>query len=370
MDMQGNKAVFVILECRIGISKAIMTNNRVSEAKTFLDEAFILAKKLPASLEKNIYVEDMGKFYESRVQDMEKFCENLGYIRRARECFDEALRTYRQLSIVVKKPPFREVLIELKLGKLAKDVCAIVSVDPEIAMQAQRSHYDRAAEAVRQHVATGQVDSSTVEMFLKVAVEYLSVDSSEMIRLLLETLCVSEIVYGKNKSNEAGIKTLEDILLHTNLTKGDLQPLNSKELLICKDMELHLSNSFYENISANLIMLAFGSIQYPVGINTIECAYKFLLSAPKDKASTDSTAKAVAAVRFTCLGILFHNSGDLEKAETSIRLASQLFSEIPESVEREKLPFKTTCDTMKEILSSKTFSPSDKYSLMNEVCDN
>ena len=355
MDMQDNKDIFVILECRIGISKAIMTNNRVSEAKTILDEAFILAKKLPASLEKNYFVQDMGKF-----------CENLGYIRRARECFDEALRTYKQLSNVAKKPPFMEVSLELKLGVLAKK--SIDSVDPEIAMQAQRSHYDRAAEALRQHVATGQVDSLTVEMFLKLVVEYQSVDSSETIRLLLETLNVSEIVYGKNKSNEASIKKLEEILSYTYFMADDMQTfIKYRELLISKEIELHLSNPFHQIISLNLMMLAFYSFQYRVGIGTVERAHEFLLSAQKDKAPTNNTAKIVAATCFTCLCILFHNLGDLEKAETLIVMASQLFSEIKESVEREKLPFKTTCDIVKKVLPSKKFLPSDKYSIIKEV---
>jgi tetratricopeptide (TPR) repeat protein len=369
MDMQDNKDIFVIVECRIGISKAVMMdNNRVSEANTILDEAFILAKKLPASLEKIYFVEDMGKFCESRVQDMEKFCESLGYIRRARECFDEALRTYEQLSNVTKKSLFMEVSLKLKLAKLAKDACTIVSVDPEIAMQSQRSHYDRAAEALRQHLATGQVDSSTVKMFLELVVEYQSVDSSETIRLFLEILNVSEIAYVENKSKEEGIKTLEEILAYTYFKTEDFQAfIKYIEILINKEMELHLSNPFHENISLNLMMLAFYSFQYRVGIDTVKRAYKFLLSALNDKAPKNSTAKTVAATCFTCLGILFHNLGNLEKAETLIAMASQLFSEIQESVEREKLPFKTTCDIVKKILPSKKFLPSEKYSIMKEI---
>jgi tetratricopeptide (TPR) repeat protein len=368
MDMQDNKDIFVILECRIGISKAIIMDNRVSEANTILDKAFISAKKLPACLAKIYFLDDMGKFCENLVQDMGKFCENFGYIRRARECFDEELRTYKELSNVAKKSPFMEVLLELKLGKLAKKACAIVSVDPEIAMQAQRSHYDRAAEALRQHLATGQVESSTFKMFSKLVAEYQLVDSSEPIRLLLEILNVSERVYGKNKSNETSIKKLEEILSYTYFMADDMQAfIKYRELLISKEMDLHLSNPFHQNISLNLMMLAFCSFQYRVGIGTVERAHKFLLFAQKDKAPTKNTAKIVAATCFTCLGILFHNLGDLEKAETLIAMASQLFSEIQESVEREKLPFKTTCDIVKKILPSQTFLPSDKYSIMKEV---
>ncbi|CAB3984400.1 ---NA--- [Paramuricea clavata] len=133
-------------------------------------------------------------------------------------------------------------------------------------------------------------------------------------------------------------------------------------------MGLHLSNPFHENISLILMILAFYSFQYRVGIGIVERAHEFLLSAQKDKAPTNNTAKTVAATCFTCLGILFHTLGDLEKAETLIVMASQLFTEIQESVEREKLPFKTiTCDIMKEILPSKKFLPSDKYSIMKEV---
>jgi tetratricopeptide (TPR) repeat protein len=356
VDMQDNKNIFDILECRIGISKAIMMDNRVSEAKIILDQAFILAKKLHASLEKMYFVQDMGKF-----------CENIGYISRARECFDEALRTYKELSNVAKKPPFMEVSFELKLGKLAKNACIIDLANPEIAMQAQRSHYDRAAEALRQHLATGQVNSLTVDMFLQLAVEYKSVDLSEAIRRLLETLNVSEMVYGKNKSNETVIEILEELSdAYTNT--GDLKAsIKCRELLISKEMDLYLSNPFRESISQNLILLATGSFAYPVGIDTVERAYEFILSAQKDKAPTESTAKTATARCFTCLGILFYNLGDLEKAETVNEMASQLFSEIQESVEREKLPFKTTCDIMKEILPSKTISLFDVIKLSDSI---
>ena len=126
----------ILLACHIGISKAVMIDdNRVFEAKKVLDKAFILAEKLPASLTKYCLVDDLGEL-----------CETLGYIIRARECFDETLRTYKEISKLAKIPPLIEFLLLRKLGRLAKDACAILSVDPEIEMQAQQSHYDCAAE--------------------------------------------------------------------------------------------------------------------------------------------------------------------------------------------------------------------------------
>ncbi|CAB4005985.1 tetratricopeptide repeat 28-like, partial [Paramuricea clavata] len=356
VEMQDNEDSFDILECNIGISKAIMMDNRVSEAKIALNQAFILTKKLHASFQK------MNLFW-----DMGTFCENRGYISCARQWFDEGLRSYTELSNVAKKnkkTAFLEVGLELQVGKLAKKACAIDSVNPEIAMQVQRSYYDRAAETLRQHVLTEQVDSMTLNMFLLVAVEYRSVDESEAIRLLLQALDVSEKVYGKNKSNEMVINIFKE-LSRTYFDTEDLKAcIKYSELLIKMKMDLHLSNPFLELISENLMMLAFSSLQYSVSIDTVQRAYEFLLSAQKDKASTDNTATARC---FTCLGILFYTLGDLKKAETSIEVASQLFSEIQESVERKKLPFEATCDIMKVILSSKKILPLDKKKLYESV---
>ena len=191
LDMQNDQHTLGILECRIDISKALMMDNRVSEAKTVLDQAFILAEKLPASEKRVSFLWEIGELYQ-------KLCD----IGGARQCFDEAVRTCKEESNVDKKLPIMEFWLELKLGELTKNACAIGVVNSEFGIQAQQYRYDRAAEVLRKHVATGQVDSLTVHLFLKLAVEYKSVDLSEAVRLLLETLKVSEKVYGKNKSHE------------------------------------------------------------------------------------------------------------------------------------------------------------------------
>ena len=318
VDMQNDECNFVISECRIGISKAIiMMDNRVSEARTVLDEAFIAAKTLPASFKKYSFLWEIGKL-----------CEKLGDISCARQCFNKALWTCKEESNVDKKLPMWEFRLEMKLGDLAKNRCAIDSVNPEFGIQAQQSHYDRAAEVLWQHVATGQADSLTVLLFLFLVGKYTSVDLYETIRLLLETLKVSEKVYGTNESNEMATKILGH-LSDTYFMTGDIQAsIKYRELLINMEMDLHLSNPFHEHISQNLMMLAFFFLETPGGIDTVERAYKFLLSAQKDRASTHGTAKANAARCFTPLGILFYTLGDLEKAETSNEIASQLFSEI------------------------------------------
>jgi tetratricopeptide (TPR) repeat protein len=359
VDMQDNEDNFDTLECLIGISEAVMMDDkRVSEATKVLDKAFILAEKLPTSLTKYCLVDEMGKL-----------CENHGYISRARECFDEALRTYKEVSNVAKKPLLIEFVLLRKLAKLAKDVCAIVSVDPGIAMQAQRSNYDRAAEALRQHVATGQVDSSTVNMFLLLALDYKSVNESEATRLLLETLKISEIVYGTNESNEMIARILRQLSESYRMARAGQDAIKYKERLIKMEMDLYLSNPFNEYISQNLIWLALLSFLYPVSIDTVERAYEFLLSAQKDKAPTNNTAKTAAARCFTSLGILFCTSlGDLKKVKTSIEIASQLFSEIPGSVEGDK-PYsvQTICNIMKEILQSETTVTLDVVKLADSI---
>ena len=249
---------------------------------------------------------------------------------------------------------------------MTKNACAIGVVNSEFGIQAQRNHYDRAAEVLRRHVAAGQVDSK-IRQVLLLALKYKSVDLREKkIRLLLETLKVSEKVYGKNKSHQMVTKIYGQ-LSDTYRMTGDMKAaIKYGELLIRMEMDLHSSNPFHEHISQSLMLLAFLSLQYSVSIDIVKRAYEFLLSAQKDKASTNNTEKAAAARCFTSIGSLFYFSGDLEKAKIVNDMARELFSEIHESVEREKLPCETTCDIMKVILS-KVILPSDKEKLSDSI---
>jgi tetratricopeptide (TPR) repeat protein len=347
VDMHDNLDIFNILECRLGVSKAIMMDKRESEAKKVLHQAFSLAKELPASEKKRCFLEEIGELYE-------KLCD----IGGAQQCFDEAVRTCNEESNVDKKLPIMEFRLELKLGELAKK---------DGKKPAQRSHYDRAAQALRRHAASGQVDSVTVHLFLYLALEYIKEDlPSEAIQLLLETLEVSEKVYVKNSSNGMVTEILEQLSSTYFATQDYQASMKYTDRLIKMEMDLHFSNPFHEHISQSLMRLVFLSFQCPVSIDTVERAYEFL-SAQKDKASTNNTAKAATAIYFTCLGILFYTLDDLEKAETLKEIASQLFSEIHESVEKEKLLCEPTCDIMKEILSSKKILPSDKKKLLDSV---
>jgi tetratricopeptide (TPR) repeat protein len=357
LDMQDNEDSFDMLLCRLGISKAIMMDNRVSEAKKVLNQAFIVAKKLPASEKKVSFLEKIGVSYTK--------CREIG---RARQCFDEAERTCKEESNDGKKLPIREFSLALNLGMLAKKARDIDSVNPEFGTQAERSHYDRAAEVLRQLVATGKND--TIPLFLLLAEMYKTIHLySEALRILLQSLKVSEKAYGGNHSNETVTKILKQISDSYFLKKDLEASIKYRKLLIRMEMDLHLSNPCHEHISLNLTILAMISFGKPVGIDTVKRAYEFLLPAQNDKTSTNNTAKAAAARCFTSLGVLLYTSGDLEKAENLNEMASQLFSEIHESDEREKLPCETTCDLMKEILSSKTSLPLQRGKLFQSVAE-
>ena len=343
VDTKNENCVLDGLDCLIGISKALMMEGRMCEAKTGLDQAFSLAKKLHSSNKKCSFLKHIGKL-----------CKNLGEIGRARLCYDEALRTCKKETNVSKELLLTEINLEMKLGDLVDNGFTIGS-DPELGMpHAQRSHYVRAAEMLQQHVVTGQVDTKTVVFFASLAMKYSLVDSGEKIRLLLEALKVSEIVYRTNNSNELITKILGQ-LSDEHFVTGDVQSsIKYRESLMRVEMELHLSNPFHERISNNLMMWAFYSLSTPGGIEAVESVHEFLLSARKGKDLTNSTTKANAARCFTFLSVLFYTLGDLEKAETLNEMASQLFSEIRECIETEKLPWQKTSDLMKtEILPSK-----------------
>ena len=347
-NMENGKRILDILRCLIGISKAIMTDDsRASEVGIFLDDAFDLTKKLAASNRKCSFLVEIGEL-----------CESLSNITLARLCFDEALITCKEESNIPKKLPFMEFNLEVKLGEIEKNRSIVeTGISLELRQQSQRLHYDRAAQVLRQHVATGQVDSTTVTLFLSLALKFMSVDVNEKIRLLLEALKVSEMVYGTNEPDEM-ITAILGQLSDTYYMTGDRQAATKYgELLIRMEMELHLSNPFHEHISRNLTMLSFLFMVTPGDIDTIERVHEFLSSAQKDKTLINMTAKAAAARCLTSLAVLFYTLDELKKAETLNEMATYLFNEFHESAEKEKLPCKSTCDIMKKILFNKRMNP-------------
>lgn len=358
---KNDKNSFDILECLIGISKAIIMQSRVSEAITFLDQAFNIAKKLSTSKKKCSFLEQIGELYR-----------NLPDILGARQCFEEALRTCEE-SNITEKLPFTEFMLLVKLGELANEASADVSTNPKIAIpfkervQAQRNHYDRAGEVLQQHVGTGQVDSTTVILFFSLALKFTSIDLNEKIKLLLKALQVGEIVYGTSKPSEMVNRILEQ-LSDTFWMTGDMQAsARYRERLLNMEMELHLSNPFHDHISHNLTILSFCVLENPCDSDTVQRLCERFRFAQKDVASEDHVSKAAAARCFTILGVLFYTLGHLEEAKTWNKEASELFNEIQLIVHRGKLLGKDTCDVMKKLIIdppvTQTILPSDKKEL-------
>ena len=352
-----------IVKCLIGIAEAIKVDDgREAEAGVLLDEAYNFTKKLPASKKKCSCLVEIGEL-----------CENLSNITLARLCFDEALRSCKEESNIQKKLPFMEFNLEVKLGEMANNPSTDIPLEQR--QQAQRLHYDRAAEVLRQHVATGQVDSTTVTLFLSLALKFMSVDLNEKIRLLLEALNISEMVYGANEPSEM-VTTILGQLSDTSFMTGDRQAATKYgELLIRMEMKLHSSSPFHEHICRNLTMLSFLFLVTPGDIDSIERVHEFLLSAQKDKALINVASKAAAARCFASLAVLFYALDELEKAATFNEMAGHLFNELQESVERElqesierkKLPCKSTCDLMKKVLLKVRMNPNALPSCKKEI---
>ena len=346
VDLRSDQHILEILECLIGISRIIMEHDsRMSEAAVLLCDAFDFVKKMNASQQKCSMFKEIGELHE-------RLCD----VNSARLCFEEALRAFKEESNIAKKLPFLEIQLEIKLGEMASKACAAGpkisqnGIPLEQRMQAERVHYDRAVEVLRQHVATGHVDSTTVILFLSLALKFTRVDLNVKVKLLLETLKISETVYGANKANEVVAKILGQIS-DTYWKRGNMKAATKyRELLLRTEMDLHQVNPLHEHIFHNLTSLSFCFLKTPGNNDTVERAYRLLLSAQEDNGLTTNTSKAAAARCFTSLGVLFYALNDLEKAETLTKMASQLFTEVQKSVENEKLISKTTCDVMKKIL--------------------
>ena len=385
IQQENDEHVFHDLECRIGILKAaVMEDNETSE-KPVLDKALSSVMKLPASKEKCSFLKKIGKICQSIgeidnarqccleslrsadelpashekwlfLQTTGELCESISEIALARQCYNEALNTYQEESSIAKLP-LDEFVLETKLGELAKEMISVDSV--------QRIHYDRAANILRQHVATGLVDSDTVLMFLVLAEEYRSIDPNEEIRLLLEGLKVSEIVYVKDKSQEMVTTALQE-LSRTYYLSNDMQnSMKYRERQIKMELELYSENPFIKRILNTLLKWAFTSFDVPCSNDSIERVCDYFLSSLNDKAFLINTtaAKTIAAKCFTFIAVLFYTSSDFEKAKSMNEKASQLFGDVQESAETERDPCRETCDLMKTILSCEITLPSHRTEL-------
>ena len=124
------------------------------------------------------------------------------------------------------------------------------------------------------------------------------------VKLLLETLKVSEIVYGANEANEEVAMILGQISDTYWMTGNMKAATKYRELLLRMEMDLYQVNPFHEHIFHNLTILSFHFLKTPGDIYTVERAYKLLLSAQEENGLTTNTSKAAAAAgSYTSLGV-------------------------------------------------------------------
>ena len=137
-----------------------------------------------------------------------------------------------------------------------------------------------------------------------------------------------------------------------------------REQQIKMELEQYSSNPFLERIVSSLKKLALTSFDVPSSKDNIERISDSFLSSLKDKALLNTTStKTIAAKCFIFIAVLFHTSGDFEKAKSLNEKASQLFDEVQESIEAERDPCREICDFMKTILSSEITLPSHRTEL-------
>ena len=211
-----------------------------------------------------LHASDLKWFFLEETGDLsEGICE-LGF---GRLCYDEALNTCKQEPNISKN--LRSTEISWLGNQLVGKMSSIGSVNPKFCMslqkslQAERSLYDRAAAILRQHLATGQANFTTVAL-LELATKCRSIDKNKQIKLLLETLKVGEIVYGANKSHEMVATILERLSIAYDTTRNTQASMKYRELQNKMELELYSTNSFHEKITKTLMLWAFRSLGIPV----------------------------------------------------------------------------------------------------------
>ena len=311
IDIQQEKDE-IFHDCRIGMLKAVCMEGNVFNEISVLDEGLSSALKLRASDKKSYFLQQIGEF-----------CEGISDNVLARQCYDEALNTYKEEANISSKPPFTEIYLEMKLGELTNKMNSI-GLSPRI-------HYDRAAVILRQHVETRLVNSRTVLMFEALAKAYRSIDRNEGMRFLLECLKVSEIKNKEDKSQAELVATLLQELSRTYYMSGDMQnSMKYRERQIEKELELYSSNLFIKRILNTLMEWALTSFDFLCSKDSVERVSDFFLSSLNDQAFllNSTAAKTIAAKCFTFIAVLFYTSSDFEKAKSLNEKAIQLFGEV------------------------------------------
>ena len=360
------------LECHIGILKAAVMEDSVSNEKPVLDKAFSSAMELHACIKTSSFLRKIGKLYQSMgdidkarkccfeafrsakelpasdeklssLKKTGKLCERISDFALARQCYDQALHTYKEEAKVSKKLPLEEIYLEMKLGELTKK---IVNTD-----FIYRVHYDRVADILLLHVATGHVDLTAALKFQKLAEAYGSIDRNEEIRLLLKSLEVSEMVCEADKSPEM-ITTLLQKLSRAYYFLGDMQnSMDYKEQQIKMELEQYSSNPFLERILMALRKWALASIYVPSdSVKRVSESFLYFLNENAFFLNI-TDVKTIAAKCLTFLAVVFFKSHDYENAKSVSEKASQFFDEVQESVDNESDQCRKTCNLMKTILS-------------------
>ncbi|XP_046854842.1 uncharacterized protein LOC124447896 isoform X2 [Xenia sp. Carnegie-2017] len=261
-----------IIERLLNIADLLINNKKSSEAFIYLSDTSKYVLALVDSNEKCNYLKKMAYNWEE-----------MGDYYEARNCLEQAVKVCESSEKNAKVLPIDEFDLHIKLSDVVAKTLASLSSNDEVSTNEQIKnakwlHYDRAGNALRRQLATGQFNSQTVSLFLLLASKYHSIDLMEKEKLLLEALEISKLIYGPEEKNKQVASILIE-LADLYLSKKEYESAASFfERSLQMDMEIHRLDPYHINISHEIFVLTglFGVSTVATHVNNDTASSYFL----------------------------------------------------------------------------------------------
>lgn len=345
-----NKDTHGVIRNLLDVSNMLLGHGKFSEAVGYVNEAWKCASALINGDQKCMYLQEIAKYWKK-----------LGRVLKARKCLEEALKMCSE-AVVRSKIPFVEFDLHVALGDLLCDSKSSVPYDRRITTdhlnKAKCLHYDRAAEVLRRHSASGNFNSTTVLLFTILATKYRSVDISQEENLLLEALEMCETIYGSNNVNEQ----VADVLIELSVvyqTKSDYaKAIDCIDRSLRIEMEMHCTDPYHPHIAGQVSFLNDLCLECPGSKQLENAVHRIIEFTERDHEAQETSNRAAKANCLVSLAFLFLIQGQFKKAETLNHIASGIFASIRKNdVPSDKTLNTDTCELIKHVTEKLSATP-------------
>ena len=340
-----NKDTHGVIRNLLDVSNMLLAHGKSSEAVGYVNEAWKCASTLINGDQKRTYLDEIAKYWKK-----------LGKVHKARKCLEEALKVCSE-AVVCSKIPIVEFHLHVALGDLLNDSENSMSSDGRMPTdqlnKAKGIHYDRAAEVLRRHSASGNFNSTTVLLFTLLATKYRSVDITEEENLLVEALEMCETIYGLNNVNEQVACVLWE-LSGVYQTKSDYaRAINCLDRSLRIEMEMHCADPYHPHIEHQISLVNDLCLECPGNKQLEDAVHRIIEFTDLDHLAQETGNRAAKANCLVSLGLLFLIQDQFNKAETLNHMASDIFASIQKNDVPSDSTLNTSCCELMKLITEK-----------------